>query len=133
MIHRIFIAVALYVATFCAVAQSIPSYLVGVWANDGAVMRGALLFEGQAVYIGLDGVGAVIGGPPPIGAKIIATFDSKKSLLMFDIFEGNRRIGSSQMAYDEKAKTLNSGEPKPLLLKRRFDTFDEATKRALGL
>ena len=114
-------------------ADQIPPELVGVWAADGAVLKGQLLFEGQAMYLGADGVGAIVGGPPPIGFKIIATFDAQKNTLEFDAYEGKQRGPHGAVTFDPKSQTIDSGAPKHEQLQRRFDTFPDETMRALGL
>ncbi|WP_342617091.1 hypothetical protein [Rhodoferax sp. GW822-FHT02A01] len=131
---RTALRVALFTCASAAFAvDQIPPELVGVWAVDGAVLNGQLLFEGQAMYLGADGVGAIVGGPPPIGVKIIATFDAQKNTLEFDAYEGKQRGPHGSVTFDPKSKTIDSGAPKHDELHRRFDTFPDETKRALGL
>src|SRR5512147_522103 len=78
-------------------AEPIPSYLVGVWANDGAVMEGPLLFEGQAMYLEADGVGAIVVGPPPIAARIVATFDPATNRVSFTLIERDEVVGHGRV------------------------------------
>ena len=128
------LSVALVIGASAAfAADPIPPELVGVWAIDGSVLKGPLLFEGQAMYLGADGVGAIVGGPPPIGFKIVATFNAQKNVLEFDPYEGNQRGLHSSVTFDPKSKTIDFGAPKHDLLHRKFDTFPDETKRALGL
>ncbi len=114
-------------------ADPIPPQLVGVWATDGAVLKGQALFEGQALYLGADGTGALVGGPPPIGFRIVARFDAQTNQLEFDAYEGTQRGPHSALAVDPKAGTIDLGAPKHQLLHRRFDSFPEETRKALGL
>ena len=103
------------IALSCLTARAedaIPSFLVGVWASDGAVLKGDLLFEGQAVYLGSDGVGAWIAGPPPIGARIDAKFNAITNTIEFDILNLGQRIGHGSMTYDPKSNLIDSGAPK---------------------
>jgi hypothetical protein len=131
---RTLIGVALAIAATAALAaDQMPPELVGVWATDGAVLNGQLLFEGQAVYLGADGVGAIVGGPPPIGFKIVATFDAQTNELGLDAYEGAKRGPHHSFTFDPKSGTIDLGAPKHDLLHRRFDTFPDETKRALGL
>lgn len=117
-----------------AYAQStIPPHLVGVWATDGAVLKGPLLLEGQAIYLGADGVGGVVGGPPPVGFKISATFNTQTNILDLEVIEGTQRHPLGSIHYDPAAKTLDSGAPKHELLRRRYDVLSDSTRRALGL
>ena len=129
-------AIGIAFATFACVVQAadqIPADLVGVWATDGAVLKGQLLFEGEAMYLGADGVGAIVGGPPPIGFKIVATFNSQTNELGLDAYEGTKRGPHSSFIFDPKSRTIDLGAPKHDLLHRRFDTFPNETKSALGL
>lgn len=125
---------ALAIASLCArAADVIPPYLVGVWASDRAVLRGPYLFEGSAMYLGADGVGASVGGPPPIGMKIIATFDSKTNIVDFDAYEGSQRGPHGQVRYDPVNMVVSAEDGKTPPLRRRFDTFTDEMKRGLGL
>lgn len=131
---RIMPCLSLAVVTGVAFAASeIPPELVGVWTTDGAVLKGQLLFEGQAMYLGADGVGAIVGGPPPIGFKIVATYNPQKNTLEFDAYEGKQRGPHWSVTYDPKSNTIDFGAPKHDLYHRKFDTFPDETKRALGL
>lgn len=117
----------------CAAADPIPAELVGVWANDGAVLKGSLLFEGQALYLGADGVGAVVGGPPPIGIKIQAVFDTATNSINFDLIEHGKVIGHGHASYDPGQKTIDSGGTRHGLLRRRSGELTNETKMSLGL
>lgn len=126
------IALAVFVSA-AASADEIPPELIGVWATDGAVFKGQLLFEGQAIYLGADGIGAIVGGPPPVGLKIIATFNAQKSTVEFDTYDGQQRGPHGSFIFDQKSKTIDSGAPKHDQLRRIFEIFTNETKHALGL
>lgn len=130
------VAIGIALAAFAGAALAadpIPPQLVGVWASDGAVLKGQLLFEGQAIYLGADGVGAIVGGPPPIGFKIVATFDAQTNELGFVGYEGTTPGPHHSLTFDPASGTFDLGGPKHGRLHRRFDTFPDETKRALGL
>lgn len=115
-------------------ADAIPPHLVGVWATEDSVLQGPYLFEGQALYLGADGMGGFVGGPPPIGFKIVATFDTQKNIIEFDIYEGKQRGPQSSITYDPNEGTVDSGTPsRRQPMRRRFDTFTDEMKKALGL
>jgi hypothetical protein len=120
-------------ASAALAADQIPPELVGVWVTDGAVLKGQLLFEGQAVYLGADGTGAIVGGPPPIGFKIVATFNAQTNELGLDAYEGTKRGPHHSFTFDPKSGAIDLGAPKHDLLHRKFDTFPDETKSALGL
>jgi hypothetical protein len=113
--------------------DKIPAQLVGVWATDGAVLKGRLLYEGSAFYLGADGVGAAVGGPPPIGVKIIATFNKETNVIEFDAYEGQQKGPHGTLLFDEKSKTLDSNPSKNNPYHRRFNDFSDETKKALGI
>ena len=129
-------AIGIAVATLASAAlaaDQIPPKLVGVWATESAVLKGQLLFEGQAIYLGADGIGAIVGGPPPIGFKIVATFNAQTNELGLDAYEGTKRGPHCSFTFDAKSGTIDLGAPKHDLLHRRFDTFPVEMKSALGL
>ncbi|RST46319.1 hypothetical protein [Variovorax sp. DXTD-1] len=126
-------AAILSALTTSAAAESIPAELVGVWANDGAVLKGSLLFEGQALYLGADGIGALVGGPPPIGMKIQAVFDTATNRINFDLIENEKVIGHGRAIYDPNRKTIGSGDGRNGLLWRRSRELTREIKNSLGL
>jgi len=111
-------------------ADVIPPYLVGVWATDKAVLRGEALFEGQGLYLDTDGVGAIIGGPPPIGVRIVATYDSNTNVIALQMTEHGKTVGSGTLKYDPSRKIITD---KKVDFHRRFDRLSAATRKALGL
>ena len=65
-------------ATHAAAADSLPTELVGEWATAKSEFNhGGALSNGAALYLTAQGVGALIGAPPPIGAQGPATYDPK--------------------------------------------------------
>jgi hypothetical protein len=126
------LSVAVFLLSACANSeQKIPVELVGIWANDGAVLEdGKWLTSGQALYLGADGSGAMVGGPPPIGIKIAATFDPHKNTLAI---ERGAVFAREQATYDRNAKTISIGSAKPVPLTRRSEIYDSNIKSTLGL
>lgn len=61
-------------------AASLRTNLVGVWATDNSVLKGQILLSGEALYLGTDGIGAIVSGPPAIEVKVIASFHGHGSL-----------------------------------------------------
>jgi hypothetical protein len=114
-------------------ADGIPPRLVGVWATEPSVLKGPYLLEGQALYLGADGVGAIVGGRPPIGFKIVATFDPSTNTIEFDAYEGKQRGPHGSLRYDPKQNTVDSGAPEHRPMSRRFDALTGEVKKGLGL
>ena len=111
-------------------ADAIPPHLVGVWATDKAVLRGEALFEGQGLYLDTDGVGAIIGGPPPIGVRIVATYNSGTNVIALQMTEHGKTVGNGTLKYDPSRKIITDERVE---FHRRFDRFSASTRKALGL
>ena len=88
-------------------APAIPAYLVGEWATANARFQGVALFEGAALYLDPDGSGALIGGPPPIGMRLTAQFDSASAMLATTLRDNeNAPITTARFRYDRPTQTL---------------------------
>lgn len=81
---RVALVSALMLMARHSYAGSLPSFLVGVWAADGATLNGQLVAAGEALYWRADGVGAIVGAPPPLGAKVVASFDPESGTVALD-------------------------------------------------
>jgi hypothetical protein len=128
---RIALAIALFVASLQVfAADEIPSNLVGVWATERSVLRGDLIYEGLAVYLGSDGVGAMVGGPPPIGVRIVFAYDPNVKAIAYQMTEHGKTVRAGSMLYDPVAQVILVDKEK---LRRRFDQLSDSTRRALGL
>lgn len=114
-------------------ADVIPAELVGVRATKNSVMRGTALFEGMALYVGADGNGAVVAGPPPIGVRIVAVFNPQSNHLAFEMVEGGKAVGRGRFDYDPATQTIVTPDASPHLLYRRFNELSDETRRVLGL
>ncbi|AQT68555.1 hypothetical protein STSP2_01723 [Anaerohalosphaera lusitana] len=111
----------------------LPAHLVGVWASEDAVMEGSALFEGVAVYLGADGVGAIVGGPPAIGCQIIAKFESSNDTILYEMTENGKTVEKGKLLYDPDHRTLTLIQDTCVVLTRRFDELDDNTLTDLGL
>jgi len=109
-------------------AEPIPPEMVGIWATEDAVMRGTLLFEGQAFYLGADGVAAWIAGPPSVGVQMQCSYEPQFSAVNCTTIETDGQVHSGRIPYDA---TSNRFVVEDQALVRRFDDFDEKTRRAL--
>lgn len=127
--------VCIAVATVLAVAaadsaeaEPIPPEMVGIWVTEDAVMQGTLLFEGQAFYLGADGVAAWVAGPPPIGVEMQCSYESQLSAVSCTTIETDGNAHSGRIPYDATSNRFVVDDH-PLL--RRFEEFDAKTRRAL--
>jgi opacity protein-like surface antigen len=128
---RFLFAAALFFAALRAIAaEVVPADLVGVWATDRSDLRGALVFEGLAVYLGADGVGAIVGGPPPIGVRIVFSYNPDKKAIEYQATEGQKTGPVGSIAYDSAQQVIRLDKD---TLRRRFDQLTDPTRKALGL
>ena len=134
MKHLLLAAQIFFLAAYAQADPTIPSELVGIWASENAILKdGKWLTSGQALYLVADGSGALVGGPPPIGLKIAANFDSSKNVLSVDLLEHGKVVVKNQsVRYDPNAKTIDIGSSKPVLLTRRSEVVDPNIKKRLG-
>jgi hypothetical protein len=133
MTRAILLATLWIYAAASSAADVIPPHLVGIWATDAAVFRGTLLLEGEGLYLGADGIGVVIGGPPPIGYRIVATYSAPANTIFFEATEQGKTVGTGSMVYDPALNIIKVDKDKGPALRRRFDEFTDATREALGL
>jgi hypothetical protein len=114
-------------------ADAIPAHLVGVWATKNSVMRGAALFEGMALYLGADGRGGIVGGPPPIGVQIIAAFNHATNQLTVEMIDSGKPVQRGSFDYDPATQSIIANGPQKQSLYRRFNELSPETRRFLGL
>lgn len=122
-----------FLAACTATEPKVSVELVGIWASENAVLKdGKWLMSGQALYLASDGSGAWVGGPPPVGVKISAIFDSSKNVLSVDLIEREKVVKRQTALYDPNAKTLTFGSSTPVLLKRHSEVVDSSIRKGLG-
>ena len=133
MLRKIFALLAVWCLVGQAMAASLPKGLVGVWATDSSVFKGELLFEGEALYLGPDGVGAIVGGRPAIAVKVIASFEPTTGTISLDILQHEKVVGHGAAVYDAANPSVSFGDPTHPLFHRRFDKVSPQALKALGL
>lgn len=112
----------------------LPLHLVGVWASEDAVLNGQQLVKGQALYLGADGVGAWMGGPPPVGFKVHARPAAAGGhTIDLDIVENSKVVGRRQVRYDPAKQTIEAEGAQRIALQRRSAQVSDATRKSLGL
>ena len=112
----------------------IPGPLAGEWASEGAEFRGAGIQSGAALYLELDGTGAFISGPPPIGMRLRARFEAASGLLIATwLDDDGEPAGEAKFKYDAATASLRSldEEEGPLLLKRRQPSVPDAIRQMI--
>lgn len=114
--------------------EPIPPRLVGVWATETALLRNGFLFEGMALYLGSDGIGALAFAPPPIGPRILATFSASTNTIDFRwTNEDGKILGSGRMLYDPMRQTIVVEQLPGLALYRRLTELTDSMRQALGI
>jgi hypothetical protein len=99
---------AAWTASSAAAADSLPTALVGEWATAQSEFSRGVLSSGAALYLTTQGVGALIGAPPPIGAQGPATYDAKTQRLTLSLIENGQVMATCGFIYDPSAKVLRS-------------------------
>jgi hypothetical protein len=89
--------------------------------------------KGQALYFGRDGIGVIVGGPPPIGFKVVARFDMRTNQIEFDGYEGEAKVLSGRLQFDPTRRIIFYPESPTKPLKRISADFTSDDKRALGI
>jgi hypothetical protein len=133
MLRQVLVVLAVWCFVGPAMADSLPKGLVGVWATDNSVFKGQLLFEGEALYLGATGVGAIVGGPSAIAVKVMASFEPGTGTISFDILERETVVGHGAAVYDAGNASVSFGDPAHPLFHRRFEQVSPETLKALGL
>jgi len=87
-------------------ADSLPSNLVGEWATEKSEFSRGALSSAAALYLTTQGVGALIGAPPPIGAIGPAMYDAKTRTLTLRLTEHDQVMATCAFIYDAHMKTL---------------------------
>ena len=133
MLRKILVVLAGLFLTAQANADPLPKGLVGVWATDNSVLRGQVLLEGEALYLGPDGAGAIVRGAPTIGVKVLASFQPATGTISFDVFQHETVVGHGAAVYDARHDSVSFGDPAHPLFHRRFENVAPEILEALGL
>jgi hypothetical protein len=114
-------------AAYANAADNIPADLVGEWATERSEFSRGALSKGAAMYLTAQGVGALIGAPPPIGAQGPATYDAKTRMLTLRLTEQEQVRATCRFIYDPNVKTLkgHGTECGTDIFKRRGDRVPE--------
>src|ERR1700761_214895 len=102
MKHLIFLALLLLLSTAQADTQ-IPDKLVGVWTTDGSVLKGEDLVSGQALYIDIDGTGAMVNKGPKGASRshiAISAYDAHTQHIEVNITDGDAGSGRIPLNYE---------------------------------
>jgi hypothetical protein len=124
---------------FLAAAQAdtqIPDKLVGVWTTDGSVLKGEELVSGQALYIDIDGTGAMVSKGPKgtVRSRIaISAYDANTQHIEVNITEGDSGSGRITLNYEPAEAAITTPEAESSIYHRRKQVVSPDIRQALGL
>ena len=133
---RLLFSALLFFLTAARADTQIPDKLVGVWTTDGSVLKGEELQSGQALYIDVDGTGAMLGkGPKGTLRSLIAisAYDANTQHIQVDIIGGNNGSGRITLNYEPAEAAITTSEIDASVYHRRKEVFSPDIRRALGL
>lgn len=90
-------------------AISLPPELLGIWATRGSEFHGEAVCKGQAIYLDIDGVGAIAGGDGTdvLGVRIVvASYDTASNVIGIDLTESGKVEAHETLAFDKKDQAL---------------------------
>jgi hypothetical protein len=129
-------ALALFLSGANAAAP-IPPDLIGVWSSDGAVFRGEAIWNGSAIYLDVDGVGAFVGGngADVLGVRFVVTdYNAITHTLSVDMTEYGKVLKSINLIYDPEKHTILSPTDQNRTYHKHSASFSAAMReKGLGL
>lgn len=130
-------SVMLLVVAMADAAPSLPPELVGIWATHGATFRGDALFNGEAIYLDGDGLGAFVGGDgfDVLGSRVVvASYDRASNVIAIDMTDDGKVVGHETLKLDKKDHALVFVGPNGLeRYYRRSNKLSAAIRKTFGL
>ncbi len=131
-------AISLMIIALCVPAHAdpqIPDKLVGVWTTDGSVLRGEELISGKALYIDVDGVGAMVsrGGKDASQSRIVVTsYNANSQHIEVDVTAGGA-VQHITLNYESAEAVITTPEDQDALYHRRREVVSPDIRKKLGL
>ena len=135
MKRLLFSALLLFLTAAQADTQ-IPDKLVGVWTTDGTVLKGEQLVSGQALYIDIDGSGAMLSKGPKgtVRSRIaISEYDANTQHIEVDITGGDNGTGHITLNYEPVEAAITTPEADSSIYHRRMEVVSPEVRKSLGL
>jgi hypothetical protein len=123
---------------FLVAAQAdtqIPDKLVGVWTTDGSVLKGEYLVSGQALYIDIDGTGAMLSKGPNGGTQsriAISSYDASTQHIEVEI-TADSGPGRITLNYEPAEAAITTPEAMSSIYHRRMAVVSPDVRKSLGL
>lgn len=135
MKHLLLSALVLLLTAAHADTQ-VPDKLVGIWTTDGSVLKGETLVSGQALYIDIDGSGAMLNkGARGTQRSLIAisSYDASTQHIDVAITAGDNASGRITLNYEPVEALITTSEADGNIYHRRRELVSPDIRRSLGL
>lgn len=133
---RLLLPALLLVLTAAVADTQIPDKLVGVWTTDGSVLKGEELGSGQALYIDVDGTGAMVSkGPRSTSTSrfAIASYEASSQHIEVEMTGGDGSPGRITLNYEPAEAAITTSEADGSIYHRRKEVVSPVIRKALGL
>jgi hypothetical protein len=116
----------------------VPEKLLGIWTTDDSTLKGETLVTGRAIYVDIDGVGAMVmvmkGGSDTSVTRLMVTgYAENTHQLEVDLTERGEVTGHLTLNYDESQTALVPADNAADLYHRRVLQMSPVVRQALGL
>jgi len=140
-VHKQITCVAALLIWSIALAEpQVPEKLLGIWTTDDSTLKGETLVSGRAIYVDIDGVGAMVmkrGSDTSVTRLMVTGYAESTHQLEVDMTErGTERgevTGHLTLNYDESQMALVPADSAADLYHRRALQMSPAIRQALGL
>jgi hypothetical protein len=135
MKRLLFFALFLFLGAAQADTQ-LPDKLVGVWTTDGSVLKGEELVSGDALYIDVDGAGAMVSKGPKgtVRSRIaISAYDASTQHIEVNITEADAASNRITLNYEPAEAAITTPEAQSSIYHRRKEVVSPDIRQALGL
>ena len=134
LMKRLLCSVLLLFLTTAQADTQIPDKLVGVWTTDGSVLKGEELVSGQALYIDVDGMGAMLSkGPKGLTRSrfAITAYDASTEHIEVNITDDGP--GPITLNYEPAEAAITTPEAESSIYHRHMEVVSPDIRRMLGL
>jgi hypothetical protein len=114
----------------------VPEKLLGIWTTDDSTLKGETLVSGRAIYVDIDGVGAMVlkrGSDTSVTRMMVTDYAESTHQLEVDMTERGEVTGHLTLNYDESQMALVPADNAANLYHRRALQMSPAIRQALGL
>jgi hypothetical protein len=123
---------------FCTGALAdpqIPEKLLGIWTTDGSTLQGEKLTSGKALYIDVDGVGAMVSvnGSDVSNTRLVETGYTESDHRLEVDLSGNGAKSHLTLNYEESQNVIVPADDPGALYHRRKLQMSPVIRQALGL